>query len=462
MENSVGRSLEIIEARISQKLSVEWIAGSVHFSKYHYQRLFRELVGDSVMSYVTKRKLTLAGKMLLETERSVLEIALAFGFDSHEGFTRSFKAYMGVTPANYRKYHLSAISQKPVKGKVGMYSKTTNEIIKELNDFIVTAKELSNVARKTEGQFWSVIASKTDNLANRVSEVLTRITSIADNPDEITNSFAIIKILEDIAFNTNLMAFIVGLEVNREQDNPPQSQLQLAEKYYQLASIAHLKVGKITQFFSELSSLIFADIRKTASEKINELVQKGRAASDSIQGQNNIKYELDNLIRRIQDAPLNEAAVSAYEDFAFQLYIITFTLEVDNNQTTLDAVSAFKECLSDTVSFLQSITQPAPIHEYTPQQHLKDLTFQCNLLLFYTRGEIEKSGRNAPIFDELCERINSLISAAHSANKAAISQATEHLKSASVTIAGQGGAFKTLSAELKNLIDRIDHLLLQL
>ena len=80
--NPILHSLEVIETNISEKLTVEHIANSVHFSKFHYQRLFREMVGGSVMEYVTKRKLTLAGKELLETNAAVVDIALKFGYES--------------------------------------------------------------------------------------------------------------------------------------------------------------------------------------------------------------------------------------------------------------------------------------------------------------------------------------------------------------------------------------------
>ena len=77
-ETAVFRSLEMIEKRIAEKLTVENISDSVYFSKYHYQRLFREIVGESVMDYVMKRKLTLAGRELLETNATILDIALKF------------------------------------------------------------------------------------------------------------------------------------------------------------------------------------------------------------------------------------------------------------------------------------------------------------------------------------------------------------------------------------------------
>ena len=57
MDNSapIFRSLEMIEEKILEKLTAEKLAESVHFSKYHYQRLFRETVGESVMRYVDRK-----------------------------------------------------------------------------------------------------------------------------------------------------------------------------------------------------------------------------------------------------------------------------------------------------------------------------------------------------------------------------------------------------------------------
>ena len=65
------KSLEAIESRIEEKLTVGDIAYSARYSRFHFMRLFREIVGGSVMDYVTKRKLTLAGRALLETDEPI-------------------------------------------------------------------------------------------------------------------------------------------------------------------------------------------------------------------------------------------------------------------------------------------------------------------------------------------------------------------------------------------------------
>jgi len=322
-ENTIFRSLELIESRISEKLTVKNIADAVYFSNNHYQRLFREIVGSSVMEYVTKRKLTLAGRALLESNASIIDIALKYGYDSREGFARSFKAYMGVSPMDYRKHALAAISQKTIKEKYVMgYSNSTDEIIRELNSFIAKAKDTANSARKNDVaeyvSFWNMIAEKTDVYAEEVKEVLERISVITEHPDEITDRFTIIKVIEDIAFKSNLLAFNVGLMVSRGQPDHIEIQWPLCIKYLELAQAASIKSEKIAGFFNELSSLIFNDMRRTAADKMSDVISKGKAAIDSIIGYENTKNEVSYLLNCLS-VPLDEITVPLLEDSLFQI-----------------------------------------------------------------------------------------------------------------------------------------------
>lgn len=70
-KNPVFRSLAVIEENIQRKLTVESLAKSIHLSRYHYQRLFREIMGDSVMRYVSRRRIALAAADLTETDESI-------------------------------------------------------------------------------------------------------------------------------------------------------------------------------------------------------------------------------------------------------------------------------------------------------------------------------------------------------------------------------------------------------
>ncbi|MDE7281410.1 MAG: AraC family transcriptional regulator, partial [Ruminiclostridium sp.] len=225
-ENTVFRSLAIIEENIREKLTVEALAESVHFSKYHYQRIFKEIVGHSVMRYVTRRRLALAAEELINTDNSILDIALIYGYDSHEGFSRSFKACMGIAPKEYRKYRplVGFPLNIHLKEKSAMlYPKTADEIISELNRLIVQSEETAEYLRKNNdphsdtirfySDFWEHISAKTDALAKTLSGVLKRITDEEKRPDEITARFILIKTVEDAVIQLNLINFQTGLTV---------------------------------------------------------------------------------------------------------------------------------------------------------------------------------------------------------------------------------------------------------
>lgn len=284
---AVFYSLEVIEERISEKLTVENLAGRVHFSKYHYQRLFREAVGESVMQYVARRRTALAAQELAGTDASVLEIALKYGYDSHEGFTRSFRAHMGVTPAEYRKYHLATGFPEMQKERdVMMYTKNTDEIIRELNQLIVQARETAVFTRKNQNipgttvytEFWNYMADRAEASADILTETLEYITVIARQPDEISSRFMIVKAIEDAAFQFQLTAFQIGLTMSRARPEHRKAFEPVCRQYDDLARNAGMRVDRIAGFLGELAELIFGDMRKNALQYLQKAVESGRTA----------------------------------------------------------------------------------------------------------------------------------------------------------------------------------------
>ena len=96
-------SIDFIEQFLFEKISVDSVAQAAHFSTYHYCRMFKAIVGESVMVYVRKRRLTEAADFLAKTDMPILTIALECQFDSQEAFTRAFKNQFKETPGKYRK-----------------------------------------------------------------------------------------------------------------------------------------------------------------------------------------------------------------------------------------------------------------------------------------------------------------------------------------------------------------------
>lgn len=102
----ISEAMKYIDAHLNDTLSVQMIAEQFAFSPYYFHRLFTAIVGKSLMAYVRDRRIVYACKMLNETERKVLDIALDFGFDSAQSFSRTFKSITGMSPTEYRSRKL--------------------------------------------------------------------------------------------------------------------------------------------------------------------------------------------------------------------------------------------------------------------------------------------------------------------------------------------------------------------
>lgn len=92
-----------IEAHLREPISLDEAAKAAALSPYHFHRLFGAILGEPFGDYVRRRKLHEAAEELLENERKILDIALDYGFDSHEGFSRSFKKIYRLSPLEFRK-----------------------------------------------------------------------------------------------------------------------------------------------------------------------------------------------------------------------------------------------------------------------------------------------------------------------------------------------------------------------
>lgn len=84
------------------RVPLDEIAGGLGLSPWYVQRTFARLVGESPKQYRLRLRLECAAALLLSRDETVLDIALAVGFDSHEGFTRAFRRRYGIAPKAYR------------------------------------------------------------------------------------------------------------------------------------------------------------------------------------------------------------------------------------------------------------------------------------------------------------------------------------------------------------------------
>lgn len=94
--------INYIEDNLTEKLNLSSIAIGVGYSKYYLHRMFVETVGLSIHNYVQRRQLTEAAKLLVFSDKSILEISLIAGYESQQAFTNIFKQMYKKTPNEYR------------------------------------------------------------------------------------------------------------------------------------------------------------------------------------------------------------------------------------------------------------------------------------------------------------------------------------------------------------------------
>jgi len=96
------RVLDHVQSHLDDPLPLDELAALACFSPYHFHRIFTGMVGESVKEYVRRLRLERAAGQLKRGSASIIEIALDAGYESHEAFTRSFKASFGAPPKQFR------------------------------------------------------------------------------------------------------------------------------------------------------------------------------------------------------------------------------------------------------------------------------------------------------------------------------------------------------------------------
>ncbi len=101
------RVLVHIQQHLDETLCLDDLARVAHFSPYHFHRIFRGMVGESVMEHIRRLRLERAALRLKCSDEPVTRIAFEAGYETHEAFTRAFRAMFEMPPSRFRENHLS-------------------------------------------------------------------------------------------------------------------------------------------------------------------------------------------------------------------------------------------------------------------------------------------------------------------------------------------------------------------
>lgn len=110
--NSIQKAIDYIENDVGVQFDLYKIAEEATMSLPHLYRIFYSLTGHPIKDYIRKRRISVAAEHLRNSNRSLLDIALEVGFESHASFSKTFKKIVGMSPGAYRKTELNYCFEK--------------------------------------------------------------------------------------------------------------------------------------------------------------------------------------------------------------------------------------------------------------------------------------------------------------------------------------------------------------
>lgn len=116
--DGLQNAMQYIEDNITNELYIADIAAKAYVSAFHFQRIFSALCGYTVGEYIRNRRLALAGEELSTGGARVIDIALKYGYDSPDSFTRAFTKFHGISPSAAKEKGARLKAFAPVRIKL--------------------------------------------------------------------------------------------------------------------------------------------------------------------------------------------------------------------------------------------------------------------------------------------------------------------------------------------------------
>ncbi|WP_127583793.1 helix-turn-helix transcriptional regulator [Paenibacillus koleovorans] len=103
MRFELEKAIRYIENNLDHDLSLNDVARHCNYSPYYFSVSFRQRLGETMKSYMKKRRLTRAADDLKKTDMSIIQVAIKYGYSSQEAFSRAFADMFGITPNKLRR-----------------------------------------------------------------------------------------------------------------------------------------------------------------------------------------------------------------------------------------------------------------------------------------------------------------------------------------------------------------------
>ena len=127
------QAINFIEEHLLEELNYETVARQVHMSGYEFHRAFSFMADMTVNTYIRNRRLSLAGQEMLRSGAKVTDVAVKYGYDTPESFTKAFTRFHGVAPSYAKNAGMQLTMFDPLVIKITMEGgKTMNYRMEEV------------------------------------------------------------------------------------------------------------------------------------------------------------------------------------------------------------------------------------------------------------------------------------------------------------------------------------------
>ncbi len=174
MLKQLNLAIEYIEQNLCNEIKLERAAQIACITKDSFCRFFSYITGMTLSEYIRRRKLTLAAHDLQHSDFKIIDIAVKYGYESADAFSRAFAKQHGITPSHFKKYSGSLKIYPPATFRIVVNgAKEMNFRIIELKDTVVygVSKQYDDVGYKTREELrHSMWASDCDDVPGQLCE----------------------------------------------------------------------------------------------------------------------------------------------------------------------------------------------------------------------------------------------------------------------------------------------------
>ena len=142
----LNTAITFIEENLSEKLTLEIVAEKAHFSPFHFHRLFKIIVNETVNTFINRKRIEKAAAYLLhQKEKNSTEIAEKVGFSNLSSFSKSFKKFYGISPNKFKEESPDKYSKiSKIESKIGKVTITFEQYICNINNALNWLKMKTN------------------------------------------------------------------------------------------------------------------------------------------------------------------------------------------------------------------------------------------------------------------------------------------------------------------------------